>query len=926
MKRKIASVAIVLALFVLLFSFSFGSAAISGGIPFFNLTQTGFGPGQVIEGKLNFSLNNESGNTLVRATINPGAVTKNATLLDFLKASGAQFICYPSDCNTTYSVVSGSAVPVKTLNLIGQGSEAYAALVASGANVQVLNLSFSMNGSVGQGTVPTCYETPFKFDLLGDGTIDFEYKVPSDSLCGFGRKASECYDASQGVQDAYLQTLPFCEKIWLNKTGKVQVEGFMKYWGYGYGGGGEPGDDDIQFFIHDLSGALKGSCNITGYELPQDLSYGYAGCNISSEDIPNFYIAKPDYYYVCVKKTSTAAYSIKAESQGNVCGFSGVPPQAPTTDFALYVREAAYAPFTEETFFNETTMIGTTPLVMSLQNYLASKYNNNCTGAAGCVIPLKFISISAASQQVTLKDLYFSFKVAEVPYTNNNFYDLDVLWPKLNMTRQEVQLRGLNVTAPQQQGNYYITVTLGPLYGSSTFKVEPVPQVTSVVPLIVIPGQPAVFRAIASAPAGRSIVSYTWNFGDGSGEITTATPNVSHTYSHGTFTLTVKVQDNLGMAGSGSFTVVSNITKELLNSTIESLLARINSVALQYETVELWYRDMLDLNLTMINSTLATFKTQLPTATQSQIASMFDTIQDYSVPSNIIDSLKLTDSPYFPDLERINPEYVSEITQETYNSALESQYQNAIGLWHQENIDLMLSGQIKTLVYETAREDKLTIVNIKIMPQTTLSTAHLIFSLPSGISYNDVKIKQGSFETSDLVNAVGFSFSDLRSGETVSIALPGKHDFSALIFYVSPNLKELDVGVGPPPGKEKGAPWGLAIFFIILIVIIVLAVLWFLWRGYTEKLEKKLFRNPMDLYNLMNFIATAEAKGERKEAIEAKLMKSGWNKEQVSYAWSKLKKQQKENERKAKKKDKREKEIRPTGAGTREMPFRSIYK
>ncbi|MEM4215289.1 MAG: PKD domain-containing protein [Candidatus Pacearchaeota archaeon] len=912
MKRKetsMAMAAIVLSLFILLFSFSFSSATVTPGTPFFNLSQTSFGPGQVIEGFLNFSLTDHPGNTIVRATINPGAVTKETTLLNFLKNATVTFNCNPTDCNITYNATNAGTT--KTISL-SQETEAYYSLVAFGSNVQVQNLSFTMQGS--SNAQPVCYETPFKVDLLDDGIIDFEYKEVS-GYCP--QRASNCFDPSVATQVGLLSTTPSCQKIWLNKTGKVNVSAVLKR-------EGEPQNHDIEFLIYDSNGLLKGSCSVSGWEVQEN--FAPVSCIIGEDEYgqpTGFYISKADNYFVCVKALGNI-YSIKKESQGEICGFYGNPPSSVfTEDYAIYVSEGKFAPFNGEAFFNETTAIGTQNLIAAIQSYLQTKYSNNCS--SGCVIPMRFISL--ASQQVTLNNLNFIYAPGpgQSGTIDHYFYDLTVVPPKLNMTQQLVQLRALNTTAPQQQGSYSISVMIiGGPSGSATFRVEPVPQVHSVYPLTVIPGQSTTFHVVATAPAGRQIVSYIWNWGDGSGEITTTEPTASHIYNQGSYTLTVKVQDNASLVGSKSFTIVANITKELLNTTINSLLARVNAITLQFNALEPWYRDALGLNLSNINSTLLTFKTQLSTATQTQLASMFETVNQYKnqVPLNITDSLILRESPYFVNLENINPQYISEITDETYSSNLEEQYKNAIVLWQEENLDLTLSGQIKTFVYETTSEDKLTVVNIKLAPKTSLNEVYLVFSLPSGVSYSNVKIKQGNFETSDLNDAIGFTFSDLSSSETISLALPGKHDFSQLTFYASPKLAELKVESGTiMPGKEKKAPWGLAIFLMIVIVLVVIAVLWFLWRGYSEKLEKKLFKSPMDLYNLMSFISGAKAKGLRKDEIEEQLLKAGWNKQQINYAWKKLEKQEKAKGKKGK-----EREIRPLGVGEEVFPYKSIYK
>ncbi|MCX8194271.1 MAG: PKD domain-containing protein, partial [Candidatus Pacearchaeota archaeon] len=704
--------------------------------------------------------------------------------------------------------------------------------------------------------------------------------------------ASQCFDAGVATQIGLLGTIPSCQKIWLNKTGKVKVEALLKR-------EGEPQNNDIEFLIYDSNGIAKGRCNISGWEVSE--VFAPVGCIIGEDEYgqpTGFYIEKADYYFVCIKAIGNI-YSIKKESQGDICGFYGNPPSSLfTEDYAIYVAEAKFAPFNGEAFFNETTKIGTQNLVVALQSYLQAKYNNNCS--TGCVIPIRFISLAA--QQVTLSNLNFVYAPGpgQSGTIDRVFYDLNVMPPKLNMSNQTIQLRALNLTAPQQQATYYITVMiLGGPSGSATFKVEPVPQIQSLFPLTAIPGESTMFRVIATAPAGRQIVSYIWNWGDGSTELTTTEPNASHSYNQGTYTLTVKAIDNASLVGSRSFIITVNVTKEMLNATINKLITRANAVSAQYNALEPWYKEMLGLNLTQNIATLTSLQQQLPTATQAQLASIKQQLDAMEIPLNITDSLRLIDSTYYVNPDKVMPQYIAEITQESYKSELEEQYKNAIALWQQENVDLKIGGKIKTVVYETTKEDKITVIEITLLPSESQSNVYLVFSLPSGISYNQVKFKE-SYETSNLDDAIGFSFDDLSSTETITIALPGKHDFSTLNFYVSPRLSELRIEGGFIPGKEKKAPWGLAIFLMILIVLVVAIVLWFLWRGYSEKVERKLFKNPTDVYNLMSFISGAKAKGLKKEKIEEQLIKAGWNKEQINYAWKKLEKQEKKAEKETK--------------------------
>lgn len=903
-------IAAVLTLFVVLGMY-LANAAIYGGSPsFFNLSQTGYGPGQIIEGSLNFSLLNEPGNTLLRASIAPSNIMKNMTLLEFLKKANAQFNCTPTDCNVTYTASSPATTKVMSLT---PGSEAYYGLVAFGGNVQVQNLSFEMEGS---STAPSvCYETPFKFDLLADGTVDFEYKGIGENVLEWcAQRASECFNINYATQSGSIETTPACQKIFLNKTGAVNVSILLSRVG-------DANNDKIVLLVYDLNGLLKGNCSFNGWEV-DDSSFNYNSCVVGINEVgepTGFYIDKADYYFVCVKKSFGAAaqYLIKKETQGDVCGFYNNPPSSAfTEDYAIYVAEAKFAPFNNEAFFNASTMIGNIPLVTYVQNYIQAKYNNNCTGN-GCIIPLKFISL--ANQQVTLKNLAFKYapSVGATPSVDYNFYNLTVVQPLLNMSMTVVPFSAMNMTAPTQQGQYCtVNIWLGPLSASRQFKVEAVPNVVNVFPQAVIPNQATTFRVVAISPSNRTIVSYVWNWGDMSADQTTTTPEATHTYTQiGNYTLTVKAIDNASMIGSKSFVITSNITKELINATIESLLAQINSVSSQYSALEPWYRDMVELNLSVMNTTLLTYKSQLPTATAQQLATMKSDIDMMNVPINITDSLRLLESIYYPNLENIEPQYIETVAGSAYDSSQRAQYQNAIAAWQQENVDLRISGQVKTLVYPTTSEDKVTVVNVRLDSLNAgLGAVYLIFSLPSGINYNSVKIKQGSYDIHNLNDAIGFEFSNLGSRETVSLALPGRHDFSSLMFYVSPKLEDLSIEGRVTPGKGKKAPWGLAIFFIILIILIGAGLMWFIWRGYSEKLERKLFKNKGDLYNIMSFIKNVEAKGARKDEINEQLEKAGWTREQINYAWGKLKKQEKEEKKKAAKLQKQQAKI-ATGKG-----------
>ena len=85
--------------------------------------------------------------------------------------------------------------------------------------------------------------------------------------------------------------------------------------------------------------------------------------------------------------------------------------------------------------------------------------------------------------------------------------------------------------------------------------------------------QPVTFLSLSYDPDGY-IISYSWDFGDGSKE-TTANPAITHTYAEpGTYNVTLTVTDNNGLSSTTSAAVVveSELTKQQIKQQIISLI------------------------------------------------------------------------------------------------------------------------------------------------------------------------------------------------------------------------------------------------------------------------------------------------------------------------------------------------------------------
>src|SRR3989344_559670 len=75
---------------------------------------------------------------------------------------------------------------------------------------------------------------------------------------------------------------------------------------------------------------------------------------------------------------------------------------------------------------------------------------------------------------------------------------------------------------------------------------------------------------------------------------------------------------------------------------------------------------------------------------------------------------------------------------------------------------------------------------------------------------------------------------------------------------------------------------------MLLLIVIFLGVYIILQSWYKRHYERSLFRNPNDLYNLINFIYNSRKAGLRDNDGRKKLLDKKWKREQVNYAFKKI--------------------------------------
>jgi chitodextrinase len=114
-------------------------------------------------------------------------------------------------------------------------------------------------------------------------------------------------------------------------------------------------------------------------------------------------------------------------------------------------------------------------------------------------------------------------------------------------------------------GTYVVTLTLVDPYGRTQSKSQSITVQAGGQPtaaFVFSPTNPRVGQSVnfnasgSRAPAGSTIASYTWDFGDGSPRVTTGSPVVSKTYgTAATYTVTLLVTDSSGRTATVSVTM-----------------------------------------------------------------------------------------------------------------------------------------------------------------------------------------------------------------------------------------------------------------------------------------------------------------------------------------------------------------------------------
>ncbi len=871
MRMKKISIIILAVLFVSLITASFDK-----GSPLWNIKKN-YIPEENIEAWINISLNDEPINSKINDNLG-----NEIKILELIKLNNIGYSCEPQDCSDTYAISNIEDAKNFELN---SGFDKIIGLKLENSVNEISKIEFEVNSNAAESCL-----NQIKIDILDNEEYNFgNNKKVQGEFCN-NKKGYGCFRKDASFQQYNIGDTPYCEKILLEESPAFRIGAWVKK--------GE-GNAKLTMSIYNLNGDEKSVC-----ELPEaDVSGGEISC------VSDLSITNDKEYYVCIySDNSSAGYKIKGQTNDEPCGFYGFPPQTHAADYSIFAEGAKFGtPGTIK--INKTRFSSDTgeELENHILNYLNNKYNLDCSGSEGCVIPIRIHSY--IDQTISLSNLNLQYQTDLGEITLDKFHDAEKTPAKINSNGfVKISLNNANFSAGDNYGNFtYILKFKTNKINETEINIIRKANIKFITPTNIPIGIPISFRAEIENPNQENITKYVWDFGDNSSVKTTTKNIAQHIYRDtGIFEMNLKVKDSLNsILVSKSFEIKADVVEDVINETLEEKTQKFSNAEAEIsQNKHSWYKEFLEeeFDYTHTKSKLNKLKRDYEAAIDdSDYTKIILDLIDLKIPNEISVSENGSLS-FFVDANNINLNLIEEIGNGQISGSSGS-YIDAINSWNSNNLEMDLMYKVYTFYYDTDKKNVVSVYNLKISPKKSeiSDDFYIVFDENS----DNVIFKQDYGEDTTQ-SKYYIEFEELSSAQNIEFALKGKVRWNDLPVYISPDIRSLvvgndtgicnynnicesDLGEDYKNCSYDCKPTGLITLWIILVILIGLIAYIIMQEWYKRYYEKHLFKNKNDLYNLISFIDNSRKQGEGRLDIVKKLRKAGWKSEQITYAYKKLK-------------------------------------
>ncbi len=846
--RKIG--VLILILLVSIFIINFTNTVIAS-IEVHNYTlQREYLPYELIKGEINLTISQESFDLDLTCNIE----NKKISLIKFLEKNSVDYDCFPNDCESGY-ISSGSGKTSKIIDLV-KGEEKFLGFVLNGEKVEVQDLSFKIKSNFGVGT-----ELPLKIGFFNSSF--YKFMITSGKF--FPSKNYGCYDRLTNIVYAYVSTDPYCEKIYVAETPALQLGAILT----------GTGSEKVSMKIYDKSSNEIDRCEF----LPSETD----SCVVDNGK-EGFSSGE---YYVCIDAKNPTNYKIGTETSNDNCGWVDVPIQGKSNiDFAIFTRRAEYSAAIPVSI-NITDTPELKNLADEANDYIKKKYNGNCS--EDCIL---FLTFSGINQELEVYDIDLKYKKGVV-ISEDEIYNVEKKLVLVDFSGVlNLSLTGFNFST---SGKEDLTLKVGNNeLIEEGIEVINAPMIGDLYPLNPAAGIPVRFTLETNSSKG--IVSYLWNFGDGTSS-KTENNSVIHTYTTlETYTITVTVQDKNNITNSKDFVIIAGSPKDALNWTFARKKSELDSIKQEIAKFSLTYQNILNKKLKILE-----YEDEIKKLEKKLEIATFDT--DYLEIANGLQSIKLPvalvtetfQMPFYTDLYDVNLAPVQFIGGGNYEAEAIEEYQNAILLWQRENVKVLLNiKRVYAVGLDMSQDLLVTIYDVSVSSSSGDESYVVISKLYEELEFSGDVSARG---------AEGATVIILNPEEDKSFQFYFEDDDEPAIF-VSPKLSKLDIvanigicNFNKVCEKDSGEdykncrsdckPVFRTIIWIIFILIFGIVIYAFLQVWYKTRYEKFLFDDRRKLYNLVMFILNARERGLGNSIIRSQLKKQGWPGEKIEYAINK---------------------------------------
>lgn len=851
----------LLVFFILMASVSIVSSFSSENIG--NLSHSiekSYGPSEDIKGWINISLEDEPTDSLFETN------GDSISLINLInKNTGFQKTCNPSNCETGYSASGPSTT--KTFSL-SKGISTIFGFKLTGELIAVNSINFT----VVSDAISSC-DNQLKIDFFNDETIVVGNNKGVDApTCGPTFKRDGCFNEGESIQEYIIDETPYCQRIMLSESPGFWLGAWVKNISTG-------GELTMALYTIDLEG--KGSCDLSMDEISE--AGGEISCNIS------YLTTEQEDYYVCIYSDSDGKdkYKIRGYSDYlNGCGFYGVlstPPPATPYSYNISAEGKRFGAVGTLEVLNSLPE-GDDTLGGKAGDYIIDTYgkSGNIDCSNGCVIPIKFIS--GKDQSITIKDLEIKYSLyLGGTSTDDKFYNLSESIATINADFQKLDLDDANFSVPSDYGDHTFELTLNNIeIFSEEISVENVPVIKSLKPTTTASAYPTEFEV--TVESSGNITKYVWDFGNNDTKITTIN-KATHTYdSIGKKELKITVTDSKQRSSFRIFNITVSIPEEEITRLLKKMQEDLDNVKTQINAFSSFFQNSLKsiLDVDALDDKLSEVQISHTSAVNeseyNQI--MTDLLElEGEIPESITISASTDSISFYSKEDNINLDILKAIGGGDYDASDESKYIDTILSWNQENMETKITFKELSAKYKYSEEPVLRTFELKINKKNETYNPYLILR-----KLDNLQFKENYQEK----NESGYVYIDLTDSQTtITFSTTEDVDFSDLPLFISPGIRELLIFEEEDEEEEKLLKLTLFILILCLLVIVGFVSYVVLQTWYKKKYESHLFKNRNDLYNLVSYIQSSKKRGLENKEIIAKLKKSGWKSEQVTYVMRK---------------------------------------